>query len=318
MPRPLFSIVITNYNKSDYIVASVESALKQTIADDRFEVVVVDDCSTDDSFYKLSCYANAIKKVQNERNCGAMVSVLNGVKASAGEYIVTLDGDDLLAPNLLEMLANSKTLSPRRMIRGKISSSNNPALAIKNIDHVSVAYKLSPAWKLTLQPKTGGSSLVFPRKILLDLTEHFPQICVQDHIIPELMSLHLEDYIQLNVLTHFACTAEDIEHLSDNTTQLHHDRLLCGLAVLRHATVSRLPNVLLARLSKRVFGRCMRYMFRYRLWRLLRNMHSSLFPSSHSALEWLGSSIAKEMRLKFPSIRYYGDETSMSQSNAAA
>src|SRR5690606_3987414 len=107
-------IVITNFNKAGLIDACLRSAIEQTIPRKRFEVIVVDDKSTDSSLSVLSNYQRDIQLVENQRNSGALLSTLAGVAAARGSSIVTLDGDDTLATNLLEVLENSQLLRQDR------------------------------------------------------------------------------------------------------------------------------------------------------------------------------------------------------------
>ena len=64
MPKILFSILITNYNKGKYIEKTINSCLKQKIK--KFEILVYDDCSTDNSLNILKKFKN-IKIIKNKK-----------------------------------------------------------------------------------------------------------------------------------------------------------------------------------------------------------------------------------------------------------
>jgi glycosyltransferase involved in cell wall biosynthesis len=101
MPR--FSIVIPMFNRGLFIGRAIESCLNQSFND--FEVVVVDDCSTDDSVAVVERFSDTrIRLVRNERNLGVCPTRNRGVASSLGEWIVFLDSDDELLPNALEIM----------------------------------------------------------------------------------------------------------------------------------------------------------------------------------------------------------------------
>jgi GT2 family glycosyltransferase len=100
--RPKFTIAIPVYNNSDYLMQAISSSLGQTIHD--FEVIVSDDCSTDE----LSSVASSFRdsRIKYHRSCDRLGAARNhqlSVALSHGEYIVNLNSDDLLLPTYLEM-----------------------------------------------------------------------------------------------------------------------------------------------------------------------------------------------------------------------
>ena len=99
----MISVIIPLYNKEKSITTTLESVLAQTYTD--YEVVVVDDGSTDNS-------ANIVRKLSNEKirfisqpNGGVSAARNTGIMAAKGEYVAFLDADDLWAPNYFETLA---------------------------------------------------------------------------------------------------------------------------------------------------------------------------------------------------------------------
>jgi glycosyltransferase involved in cell wall biosynthesis len=86
------SAVIPTYNDEGTIAATVESALAQKFAD-RFEVIVVNDGSTDGTRATLATFGERIRVI-DQTNRGASAARNAGIRAAAGEYIALLDGDD--------------------------------------------------------------------------------------------------------------------------------------------------------------------------------------------------------------------------------
>ena len=102
---PSISIIIPVYNTERYVARCIESALRQTFQD--FEIICVDDASTDLSHPVLDCYArndSRITVIQNEKNSGLSFSRNAGMKAAKGKYVYFLDSDDEILPNCLEIL----------------------------------------------------------------------------------------------------------------------------------------------------------------------------------------------------------------------
>ena len=91
-----FSIVITCYNQSAFIRDAIGSALAQDYADK--EIIIVDDGSTDGSRKVLEEYGAAIKLQALETNQGACRARNCGASLATGDFLVFLDGDDMLQP----------------------------------------------------------------------------------------------------------------------------------------------------------------------------------------------------------------------------
>ena len=96
--NPRFSIVIPTYNVAKQVGTSIESVMRQTFQN--FELLIVDDCSTDNTWEVLNKYAakseGKIKLARNEKNSGPSIARNVALAQAKGEYIVYLDGDDTL------------------------------------------------------------------------------------------------------------------------------------------------------------------------------------------------------------------------------
>ncbi len=98
--NPKFSIIIPLYNKSATIDASIRSVLAQTFTD--FELLIVDDGSTDDSVRKAAEFEDARIKIYRKENGGVSDARNYGIQHSKSENIGLLDADDIWMPNYLE------------------------------------------------------------------------------------------------------------------------------------------------------------------------------------------------------------------------
>lgn len=97
---PLVSIVITAYNRPDYLQASLDSALSQTLRS--CEIIVVDDCSPVDLQPVVAAFDAPIHYLRMERNGGANRARNRGVQLAKGKYVAFLDDDDIWLPHKLE------------------------------------------------------------------------------------------------------------------------------------------------------------------------------------------------------------------------
>jgi glycosyltransferase involved in cell wall biosynthesis len=89
-----FSIIITCHNQREFIRAAVDSALSQPRS--LTEVIVIDDGSTDGSIELLQQFADSIRLVKFSTNRGAIEARNEGARQAKGQYLVFLDGDDVL------------------------------------------------------------------------------------------------------------------------------------------------------------------------------------------------------------------------------
>ena len=101
--QPRFSVIVPLYNKAPYVRHALESVVAQTFRD--FEVIVVDDGSTDNSLAVVKEFVERIDDrwtILSQVNAGVAVARNNGVVASKGEYICFLDADDWWEKDMLE------------------------------------------------------------------------------------------------------------------------------------------------------------------------------------------------------------------------
>ncbi len=101
--RPAFSVVIPTFNRVDFVKRAIKSVLSQTYHD--FEIIVVDDCSedqTENTIKKIVSTDKRVRYIRLEKNSGGAASRNRGVSYSLGEFIAFLDDDDESLPVWLE------------------------------------------------------------------------------------------------------------------------------------------------------------------------------------------------------------------------
>lgn len=101
---PFVSVVIPCYNASAFIAQTIESVINQTYQN--WEMIIVDDCSTDNSAEIIKRYASAdrrIKYLKTDKSSGSPALPRNiGIDAAYGDFIAFLDADDVWLPEKLE------------------------------------------------------------------------------------------------------------------------------------------------------------------------------------------------------------------------
>lgn len=99
----MVTVVIPAYNSARYIDKAIESVINQTYKD--IELIIVDDCSTDNTIEVVEKYKEKIKLniVKNEKNVGVGISRKVGINNAKGKYITFLDSDDYLLNNFIEI-----------------------------------------------------------------------------------------------------------------------------------------------------------------------------------------------------------------------
>ena len=99
------SVFVTCFNKGPFIEAALESLITQQCAPS-FELIILDDASTDDSWDKIQSFANKntttdIWISRNEQNMGLASGMTYGLSVASGRYFCRFDGDDIWYPNAL-------------------------------------------------------------------------------------------------------------------------------------------------------------------------------------------------------------------------
>lgn len=118
MPLPVVSVIVPNYNHALYLRERIDSVLNQTFQD--FELIILDDCSTDDSLCVIEGYADDPRVthiVMNEQNTGnTFLQWERGIQLAKGDYIWIAESDDVAKPNLLETLVGELRRCPKAVV----------------------------------------------------------------------------------------------------------------------------------------------------------------------------------------------------------
>ena len=135
---PLFSVIVPLFNKEAYIVETLRSIMNQSCQD--FELIVVDDCSTDNSLKLVkSLQIPNIRIIYHKTNKGLSATRNTGARQAKGELITMLDADDRWHHDFLSSIAKMVVDFPKASIFG--TSDAKPLLM-----HADMALKVDPSY----------------------------------------------------------------------------------------------------------------------------------------------------------------------------
>ncbi len=97
---PQVTVILPSWNRADWLKKSIDSVLEQTFRD--FELIVVDDASTDSTQEILTSYSGKIRSITFEKNLGVSAARNTAVKNCDSEWIAFLDSDDFWHPHKLQ------------------------------------------------------------------------------------------------------------------------------------------------------------------------------------------------------------------------
>jgi glycosyltransferase involved in cell wall biosynthesis len=107
MKQPFFSVLMTAFNREQYIAEAIESVLAQGYTN--FELIISDDCSTDNTFSIIQSYAERDERIKVhrwEKNIGQFPNRNKAASLASGHLLVFADSDDSLKPDALHYLSN--------------------------------------------------------------------------------------------------------------------------------------------------------------------------------------------------------------------
>ncbi len=140
MKKPLFTVVVPIYNASKFIRKAMEHLVHQTFQD--FEIIIVDDGSTDNSAQIIKDYAKHDKRIKliQQKNAGVSAASNTGIKAASGEYVCIHDHDDFVNLDYFEKMAVAANQTHADILCGEV---NEPGWSFPEFTHIQIATSLS-------------------------------------------------------------------------------------------------------------------------------------------------------------------------------
>ena len=152
---PKISVIIPAYNCAKWITRSIRSILDQSLGDNDYEVIVVNDGSTDDLIQVLTPYLNRITFINRAENKGLPYSLNEGIAHSKGRFIIRLDSDDYVHRDYLKI--------PYMFL------SMNPNLDAIALDYIKVDEKETVISRYNCETDPIGCGIMFRHEHLITL-----------------------------------------------------------------------------------------------------------------------------------------------------
>ncbi|HEY8404931.1 MAG TPA: glycosyltransferase family A protein [Flavobacteriales bacterium] len=151
----MVSIIITAYNYDRYIERAIRSCLEQSLDKKQYEIIVVNDCSTDNTKEILDNYSDQVRVFNLEQNVGLAAARNFGVKKAKGQFVVFLDADDYIHRDML-------------LIQQTFLTENN-ALDAVSIDYYLVDERGTHTKHVCAEEKPIACGIMFRKDLLLDI-----------------------------------------------------------------------------------------------------------------------------------------------------
>lgn len=164
---PRVSVVMTVYNGERYLAEAIASVLGQTYAD--FELIIVDDGSTDGSARIIEEYAERDSRIQFiplSQNEGKASACNYGIEAAGGHYIAAMDHDDICLPDRLRKQTNYLDAHPRIGVIGGNIQVVDQDLKFRFESKLPLEHALI-AWGLFFSPSIPGTLAMARRDLLM-------------------------------------------------------------------------------------------------------------------------------------------------------
>jgi glycosyltransferase involved in cell wall biosynthesis len=265
MTEYVYSIIITCYNKSTTIGRAVNSALAQG---PDVEVVIVDDKSSDNSREVLQQLPEdtRLRILYNTKNAGALASYLTGFRAATGQYLMMLDGDDILMPNILNALSRSQFLHPDVCIRlGMAPLEPHGEPQNSKIEKLDKSFSFSPGHWFAVTQNTGGTAYLFPKTVFEKADLEWDQLVVQDHVLPGVISFYCKSFVKLKTIGYKFEMSASSHKLGNQAYRKNCDRILSDLQIYKRARTLNINHFARGLLKLALIYRTQKYLKKYGL-----------------------------------------------------
>jgi len=197
---PKASVIISTYNRASFLKDSLQSVVAQTYRD--WELIVVDDGSTDDTAKVVSKYGSRINYIK-KKNGGVSAARNTGIHVATGEFIAFLDDDDIWLSNYLEQQMKLMLQDPESdIVAGRCQVIDRNGKLLPNVFKPSAEPIWTPTKLLTsVMPVT---SAVIIRKSAIERAGFFDETLKGDE------DIHL--YIRISVFARYRFNCEALVH----------------------------------------------------------------------------------------------------------
>ena len=214
----MFSVVIPNYNKANYIDATVRSVLDQTF--ENYEIIVVDDGSTDGSLEVLNQFLSDSRfRIVQQTNQGVSAARNNGIRNARFDHIAFLDADDIWHPEFLQHINSAFQLYKDAVIVGSKFRRVKPDLKVdfEPIDNISIQSVSNYFELANADPLFCSSASVIHKRVFRQISAFNTQLAAgEDLDMWFRIMLHFDGVYINNVLAYYT----EAEQVHNNTFNL--------------------------------------------------------------------------------------------------
>lgn len=205
--KPFISLILPAYNVESYIENCITSCESQDLPHDSYEIIIVNDGSTDTTSSKIECFSKLYKNIRilNQENSGLSMARNNGVEIANGKYIWFIDSDDTISTNCLANLVkvieefdlDALTVGPSIAFKKEFPESFNIS------DDVSVIYNGKDYILNSGKFVVGAWCYIFKKSFWVrNNLSFYPGITFED---TQLMAYALSKASKVAALTKFSC-----------------------------------------------------------------------------------------------------------------
>lgn len=246
------SHIISTYHSCEVIGAAIAS-LREQDCDLQREYIFVDDCSSDDTIETIRAMTVDLKHVtiiQNEQNRGPSVRLNQGAAKARGRYLHFLDHDDVVPANAIDYMARELQRTRAPFIYGRWERSDQPAEALigTRTEEHEAELMLSSLERI-LQGGVIRMCLMVERDAFMEAGGFDERIFIQDESLPLRLSFHARKMALSDTVVNLVPKTDS--NLSDNKSQLNHDRFLANYYLLADHR-----NELSDHAQRQLFARC--------------------------------------------------------------
>ena len=271
------SIIVTLYNKEEYILQTLNSATNQFEESEKYQVIVVDDGSKDRSYKIAKDFLRKKKidyKIFTQRNTGPSIATNNALKFVKYSYIKLLDGDDILAPDSLKYMKSQMQKKDIDLLYGDWDWSPDPN-KYNFINNKPESSEIQNTFEKFVVNGWGGSSnLMIRTETILEVKGCDETVFVQDYSLP--LRVAGNQYIsktsrKFNVFSteKIICVGPSFikERIMSNNAQTLYDLSIATLNFLEKATF--VNKALKRKALRKIVARCLSWRRRVNKEKLL-------------------------------------------------
>jgi alpha-1,3-rhamnosyltransferase len=183
--EPIVSILVPSFNHGKYLSHCIESILNQSIKN--FEIVIVDDGSTDDSLLIAQSFEKRYPKAirvfthANHGNLGVSRTINRSIELSRGDFVCFLASDDWLPPDSLELrLSKINENTELGWVHGIVTGYNELSGVYGECGHHDLSQDQAPFMTLAHRNPISGMSVLMKRSLILEIGLFDPTLIYSD------------------------------------------------------------------------------------------------------------------------------------------